>query len=52
VMPRAPKTICGRRLWCTGPSQISQTSAASRSLYLATICARCGLYSIKVQSFR
>jgi hypothetical protein len=31
-----------RRLWCTGPSQISQTSLASRSLYFARMLARCG----------
>src|ERR1035438_1703321 len=42
VIPRAPNTICWRRLWCIGPSQISQTSLASRSLYFARILARCG----------
>src|ERR1039458_5279956 len=42
VIPRAPNTICWRRLWCIGPSQISQTSLASRSLYFARMLARCG----------
>ena len=42
VTPRTPKYKEGCRFWCTGPSQISQTSPASSSLYFLANCSRCG----------
>ena len=39
-MPRAPKMIDCRRVWCSGASQISQISPANLPRLAASVCSR------------